>query len=215
MLSSGVKIDFKTNSVVSNVSKGTQGQILANFSNHYQMYLMVLDKSFKSIQVTNFTCFVDAGQRIQYCRWRLAQTFMSGLLQSDIASCWSKRAPEELPLDDPVSTRSKCSLTCGLFAGLRVAQIRVIFTLPSQYGTLSHPLAGLTSSGFSLSLHYDWWNHRGFGVYRVVRSTCNRTWYSPRQDPADKPPFSELQFPGFEMFPIVICHYYHSNTHFV
>jgi hypothetical protein len=59
-------------------------------------------------------------------------------------------------------------LTCYLFSGLRVAQIHVIFRLPSQYGTFAHPLA-----------YVEWF--RPFstiddtvGMYKVVRSTRNR-----------------------------------------
>jgi hypothetical protein len=67
----------------------------------------------------------------------------------------------------------KHKLTYGLFAGLRAAQIRVIFTLPSHYhGTFAHPLA-----------YIEWF--RPFStidetvrMYKVVRATCNRAQYS-------------------------------------
>ena len=67
---------------------------------------------------------------------------------------------------------SKFKLTCSLFAGLRAAQIHVIFTLPPQYGTFSHPLA-----------YIEWFQpfttiDENIGMYKVVRSTRNRAWHS-------------------------------------
>jgi hypothetical protein len=65
-----------------------------------------------------------------------------------------------------------CNLTCVLFTGLCAAQIRVIFTLPSQYGTFPHPLA-----------YIEWFRpftaiDEAVGMYKVVRSTRNRARHS-------------------------------------
>ena len=65
-----------------------------------------------------------------------------------------------------------CNLTCNFFTGLRAAQIRVIFTLPSQYGSFSHPLA-----------YIEWFRpftaiDEAVGMYKVVRSTRNRARHS-------------------------------------
>ncbi|KAI0276872.1 hypothetical protein BGY98DRAFT_888909, partial [Russula aff. rugulosa BPL654] len=53
----------------------------------------------------------------------------------------------------------------GGLHGLRAAQIHVIFTLPPQYGTFSHPLA-----------YIEWFRpfttiDENIGMYKVVRST--------------------------------------------
>jgi hypothetical protein len=60
-----------------------------------------------------------------------------------------------------------------LFAGLRAAQIRVIFTLPSHYhGASAHPLA-----------YIEWFRpfstiDENVGMYKVMRSTRNLARYS-------------------------------------
>ena len=59
-----------------------------------------------------------------------------------------------------------------LFVGLRAAQIRVIFTLPTQFGTFSHPLA-----------YIEWFRpfstiDESVGMYKIVRSTRNRARHS-------------------------------------
>jgi hypothetical protein len=67
----------------------------------------------------------------------------------------------------------KLKLTCDLFAGLRVAQIRVIFTLPSHYsGAFAHPLA-----------YIEWFRpfsttDEAVGMYKVARSTRRRARHS-------------------------------------
>ncbi|KAN0103980.1 hypothetical protein V8E52_011444, partial [Russula decolorans] len=60
----------------------------------------------------------------------------------------------------------------GGLHGLHAAQIRVIFTLPSQYGTFPHPLA-----------YIEWFRpftaiDEAVGMYKVVRSTRNRARHS-------------------------------------
>jgi hypothetical protein len=64
-------------------------------------------------------------------------------------------------------------LTCDLFAGLRAAQIRVIFTLPSHYcGAFAHPLAYIEwFRPFSMT-------DEAVGMYKIARSTRNRARYS-------------------------------------
>lgn len=63
----------------------------------------------------------------------------------------------------------KCKLMCYLFAGLHVVQIWVIFMLPTQYGTYSHPLA-----------YIKWfWPFsvidKTISMYKAMWSTCNQT----------------------------------------
>lgn len=64
------------------------------------------------------------------------------------------------------------NLTCDLFTGLRVAQICIIFTLPSHYSMFPHQLA-----------YIEWfWPFSTIdetvGMYKVARSTCNRARHS-------------------------------------
>jgi hypothetical protein len=66
----------------------------------------------------------------------------------------------------------KWKLTCDFFAGLRAAQIRVIFTLPSHYGPFGHPLA-----------YIEWFRpfstiDEAVGMYKVARSTRKRARHS-------------------------------------
>ena len=57
---------------------------------------------------------------------------------------------------------------CNLFAGLHAAQIHVIFTLPSHYGSFSHPLA-----------YIEWFRpfstiDEAIRMYKVAQSTRNQ-----------------------------------------
>lgn len=59
-----------------------------------------------------------------------------------------------------------------ILAGLRIAQIRVLFKLPSQYGKFPHPLA-----------YVEWFRpfttrDEATGLYKVARSTRNRVRHS-------------------------------------